>query len=88
MIAIASVISMFFVKLYGIIVFNYIPAPEMVSTITNISSIAPSYTIETLMLGLGRTIKDMLPIIVIIFGFQYLILRRKTSLRELVVNIL
>ena len=79
---------MFFVKLYGIIVFNYLPAPEIVSTITNISSIAPSYTLETLMLGLGRTIRDMLPIIVIIFGFQYLILRRKTTLRELMVNIL
>lgn len=88
LIAIASVISMFFVKLYGIIVFNYIPAPEVVSTITSISSIAPSYTIETLMLGLGRTIRDIVPIIVIIFGFQYLILKRKTTLRELVINIL
>ncbi len=87
LIAIASVISMFFVKLYGIVVFNFLPIPESVSVVTQMVSITPNYTVETLLSGLGRTIRDIFPIIVIIFGFQYLVLKRKIVFRELLVTV-
>jgi len=86
LIAIASVISMFFVKVYGIIVFNFLPPPELVtSTIQTTSS--SLYTFESLLAWLMRTIRDILPIIVIIFVFQYIVLRKKSTIKELVINI-
>lgn len=88
LIAIASVISMFFVKVYGIIVFNFLPAPESTATVLHVASTTMSYTIDTLLLWLMRTIRDILPIIVIIFVFQFIVLKKKTSLKELIVNIL
>lgn len=76
LIAFASLTPMIFVQLYGIVVYNF--ADEQVvelakQTVQNQNIML--FTFESLLMGLALVIKDVLPILVVIAFFQYLIIK-------------
>ena len=82
LIAFASLTPMIFVQVYGIIVYNFMDAPttiEAISTdIQSVKSVASTYTfsIYDTFMALVDTVKDVAPILVVIFFFQYVIIRK------------
>jgi hypothetical protein len=81
LIAFASLTPMIFVQIYGIIVYSFGDA-SAVSTVTEVvettKSIASTYSfslIDTIMELVG-VIKDVTPILVVIFFFQYIIIKK------------
>ncbi len=83
LIACASLLPMFFVQVYWIIIYNY---SDSINIITEISTQTINNTnllnITNLLLWLINTIKDVLPIIITILFFQYIILKEKIPLKE------
>jgi hypothetical protein len=85
LIAFASLTPMIFVQVYGIVVYNFMDAPAVVqSTVTvaqEAKSIASTYSFsayDTFMALIG-TIKDVTPILVVIFFFQYIIIKKPVA---------
>jgi hypothetical protein len=85
LIAFASLTPMIFVQVYGIIVYNFMDAPTVAQTALNIAesgkSVASVYVFsayDTFMALVG-TIKDVTPILVVIFFFQYIIIKKPVA---------
>jgi len=83
LIAFASLTPMIFVQVYGIIVYNFMDAPIVVQSLIAEGSkaVASTYTFsayDTFMALIG-TIKDVMPILVVIFFFQYIIIKKPVA---------
>ena len=78
LIAFASLTPMIFVLGYGIIVYNFLPAPEgaaqLLTTLPKAEAV--EYTLSSIIWELLSVMKDVLPILGIILFFQYVIIRR------------
>ncbi len=81
LIAFASLTPMIFVLGYGIVVYNFLPAPEGATAVMEtLQAAAPvEYTFSSIILELLMVMKDVLPILGIILFFQYAIIRRPYS---------
>ncbi len=77
LIAFASLTPMIFVQIYGIAVYNLVEAKEVTSVVieAKVSEIA-SVSAASIANGIFSVIKDVLPILAIIFFFQYGVLRK------------
>jgi len=83
LIAFASLTPMIFVQVYGIIVYNFMDAPIVVQSLITegTKAVASTYTFsayDTFMALIG-TIKDVMPILVVIFFFQYIIIKKPVA---------
>jgi len=86
LIAFASLTPMIFVQVYGIIVYNFMDAPETVQAVVTTAvegakSVASTYTFSAYdtFMALVDTIKDVAPIIIVIFFFQYIIIKKPVA---------
>ena len=86
LIAFASLTPMIFVQVYGIIVYNFLDAPAVIKTALNVvtesgEAVATSYTFSTYtaFMELVHTIKDVTPILIVIFFFQYAIIKKPVA---------
>jgi nitrogen regulatory protein PII len=77
LIAFASLTPMIFVQVYGIAVYNLVDAKEVATVIVEakVSAVA-AVTPHTIAVGLLNVVKDVAPILAIIFFFQYVVLRK------------
>ena len=77
LIAFAALIPMISVQIYGIFVYNFVEAKEVAEIIIDakISEVLEITFLSTL-LALLNVVKDVLPILAILFFFQYIILKR------------
>jgi len=78
LIAFASLTPMIFVQIYGIYVYTFVDATEVAqivveATVSQTATITP----QSIALGILDVVKDVLPILAIIFFFQYVILKKK-----------
>jgi len=83
LIAFASLTPMIFVQVYGIIVYNFMDAPIVVQSLIaeGTKAVASTYTFsayDTFMALIG-TIKDVMPILIVIFFFQYIIIKKPVA---------
>lgn len=83
LIAFASLTPMIFVQVYGIIVYHFMDTPTAVQTLMSEGgkAIASTYTFsayDTFMALIG-TIRDVMPILVVIFFFQYMIIKKPVA---------
>jgi hypothetical protein len=85
LIAFASLTPMIFVQIYGIIVYNFMDAPAAVPVVAEIiegtKAVASTYTFSAYdtFMALIDTIKDVAPIIIVIFFFQYAIIKKPVA---------
>jgi hypothetical protein len=93
LIAFASLTPMIFVQVYGIIVYSLgdtSSVPAVLEVVEGAKAVAPVYhfsIIDTLMELVG-VIKDVTPILVVIFFFQYIIIRKSVPhLHKIIVGI-
>jgi hypothetical protein len=95
LIAFASLTPMIFVQIYGIIVYTFGDASNAIanasSAVESAKGVASSYTFslhETLM-ELITTIKDVAPILIVIFFFQYVIIKKRVpNLHKIITGII
>lgn len=86
LIAFASLTPMIFVQVYGIYVYTFVDATEVAKIVVEATvSKATVITPESVTLGIIAVIKDVVPILAIIFFFQYVILRKKIENLKLVI---
>ena len=85
LIAFASLTPMIFVQVYGIVVYNFMDTPTTAQVLTiaveSGKSVASTYAFsayDTLM-ALVDTIRDVAPIIIVIFFFQYMIIKKPVA---------
>ena len=86
LIAFASLTPMIFVQVYGIIVYNFMDAPvaaqaAVATVIEEGKAVASAYSFsayDTFMALVG-TIKDVMPILIVIFFFQYIIIKKPVA---------
>jgi len=84
LIACASLLPMFFVQVYWIIIYNFTDTVELTTMITKeAAEVINHFEITNIISWLFDTIKDVLPIIITIFFFQYIILREKIPFKDL-----
>lgn len=78
LIAFASLTPMIFVQFYGIFVYEFVEAgtPMLPQTIENIEKIEYSFDLYTIFKGLLGVVTDVMPILGVIFFFQYAILKK------------
>ena len=81
LIAFASLTPMIFVQGYGLIVYNMDFEPTTLANQVQAASevIVDKFSVWNLFYELISVIKDVIPILVVIFFFQYLIIRKKLS---------
>ena len=84
LIAFASLTPMIFVQVYGIIVYNFMDVPTAVQTLSSsVSEVATSnayvFSAYDTFMALVGTIKDVTPILVVIFFFQYIIIKKPVA---------
>ncbi len=80
LIAFASLTPMIFVQIYGIAVYNLVDAKQVSevvvhATVSNVVTITPF----SILSGIIAVTKDVLPILVIILFFQYIVLKKKIN---------
>jgi hypothetical protein len=84
LIACASLLPMFFVQVYGIIIYNFWDTVAVATQVTKeAAEVMNHFNIKSIIFGLFDTIKDVLPIILTIFFFQYIILKESIPRKEL-----
>lgn len=78
LIAFAALAPMILVQLYGIYVYNFVEAKEVADIIIE-AKVSQSIIItpESVALGILAVVRDILPILAVIFFFQYVILRKR-----------
>ena len=77
LIAFASLTPMIFVQIYGIAVYNLVDATEVAAIVVEASvSEVTTITLNVVLHGILDVVKDVIPILAIIFFFQYAILRK------------
>ena len=85
LIAFASLTPMIFVQVYGIIVYNFMDAPAVVQTVLSAAETGKAVTSEYVFsaydtfMALVGTIKDVMPILIVIFFFQYIIIKKPVA---------
>jgi nitrogen regulatory protein PII len=85
LIAFASLTPMIFVQVYGIFVYNFVEAKEVAQVVIEAKvSQTAAITIDSVISGILNVIKDVLPILAIIFFFQYAILKKSIENLKLV----
>ncbi len=78
LIAFASLTPMIFVQIYGIYVYTFVDATEVAKIVVEATvSESAVITVESVTLGILAVIKDVVPILAVIFFFQYVILKKK-----------
>jgi nitrogen regulatory protein PII len=78
LIAFASLTPMIFVQVYGILVYNFADVKEVVQVAVEAKvSETTTITLTSVINGILAVVKDVLPILAIIFFFQYAILKKK-----------
>ena len=86
LIAFASLTPMIFVQVYGIIVYNFFEATEVAKIVVEATvSQTASITLESITMGILAVVRDVLPILAIIFFFQYGILKKSIENLKLVI---
>ena len=90
LIAFASLTPMIFVQFYGIFVYQFVEASDIVIPIV-VQATEASATIEfsplSLLKGLGSIILDVVPILAVILFFQYIILKKPIdNLKEVIIG--
>ena len=78
LIAFASLTPMIFVQIYGIAVYNLVDVKEVAAVVVEakVSAVA-TVTVTSIIEGVFAVMKDVAPILAIIFFFQYVVLRKK-----------
>uniref|UniRef100_UPI004048BE83 DUF1538 domain-containing protein n=1 Tax=Aliarcobacter sp. TaxID=2321116 RepID=UPI004048BE83 len=77
LIAFASLTPMIFVQIYGVIVYNFIDAKEVAQVVVQASvSTSTIITVESVISGFLAVIRDVVPILLIILFFQYVVLKK------------
>lgn len=77
LIAFASLTPMIFVQIYGIAVYNLVEAKEVTDFVVKATiSSSSDITIFSIFEGLVSVVKDVAPILAIIFFFQYAVLKK------------
>ncbi|MDX9743274.1 MAG: DUF1538 domain-containing protein, partial [Arcobacteraceae bacterium] len=77
LIAFASLTPMIFVQVYGIYVYNFVEVSQVAQIVVEAKvSVSTVITLESVLYGLLAVIKDVVPILGIIFFFQYVILKK------------
>ncbi|MCF6244951.1 MAG: DUF1538 domain-containing protein [Sulfurovum sp.] len=86
LIAFASLTPMIFVQVYGIVVYNFMDAPAVTQSVIAAvteggKSVASTYVFSAYdtFMALVDTIKDVAPIIIVIFFFQYIIIKKPVA---------
>ena len=91
LIAFASLTPMIFVQVYGIIVYSMADASSAVVVANEVATVAVevhTFSAMSMFLELLGVIKDIAPILIVIFFFQYVIIRKKVPhLPKIVVGI-
>jgi nitrogen regulatory protein PII len=78
LIAFASLTPMIFVQIYGIYVYNFVEVKEVAAVVVEAKvSEAAQITLESVLAGLFAVVRDVVPILLVIFFFQYGILKKK-----------
>jgi nitrogen regulatory protein PII len=78
LIAFASLTPMIFVQIYGIFVYNFVEATEVAQVVVEAKvSEATTITLQSIITGILAVVRDVLPILAVIFFFQYAILKKK-----------
>ena len=86
LIAFASLTPMIFVQVYGIFVYNFVEAKDVADVVIEaIPSVSTTITIQSIAEGIVAVIKDVFPILLIIFFFQYGILKQKIENLKVVI---
>ncbi len=86
LIAFASLTPMIFVQIYGVFVYNFVEIKEVADVIIHTQpSVATTITIESVTNGLLAVTKDVIPILAVIFFFQYGILKKSIENIKLVI---
>ena len=84
LIACASLLPMFFVQVYWIVIYNYWDTVNIASNLVNETINTWSlFEFKNIIMWLLNTFKDVLPIIITILFFQYIVLREKIPAKEL-----
>jgi len=88
LIAFASLTPMIFVQVYGIAVYTLVDAKEVADVLVEAKvSVVATVTLSSIAQGLLNVIKDLIPILAIIFFFQYGVLRKPIqNLRHVLVG--
>jgi len=78
LIAFASLTPMIFVQVYGIVVYQFVEMTAVVEVIAapEVKAVV-DHSLSGMFMGLVSVIKDVVPIIGIIFFFQYVVLKKK-----------
>ncbi len=77
LIAFASLTPMVFVQVYGIYVYNFGEVSQVAQVVVEAKvSVSTVITVESVINGLFAVIKDVIPILGVIFFFQYVILKK------------
>ena len=78
LIAFASLTPMIFVQIYGIFVYNFVEVKDVAQIVVEAKvSVSTTVTFSSVVHGIFAVVKDVLPILAIIFFFQYAILKKK-----------
>ncbi|MEA3352503.1 MAG: DUF1538 family protein [Campylobacterota bacterium] len=86
LIAFASLTPMIFVQIYGIFVYNFVEATQVAQIVVEAKvSQTAAITIESVTTGILAVVRDVLPILAIIFFFQYGILKKQIENLKLVI---
>ncbi|PHS38198.1 MAG: hypothetical protein COB07_08950 [Sulfurovum sp.] len=95
LIAFASLLPMIFVQIYGIIVYNFMEVTSVELAVIEIvetgKSVASTYIFSAwdIFMALIDTIKDVAPIIIVIFFFQYVIIKKPVAhLQKIITGII
>ena len=98
LIAFASLTPMIFVQVYGIIVYSMADAPAVMAVVSDVveaskevavTSSDTTYFVVELIKGLLGVIKDIAPILIVIFFFQYIIIKKSVPhLHKIVIGII
>ena len=77
LIAFASLTPMIFVQIYGIAVYNLVDAKDVAEVVVQATvSTTAAITPQSLLMGIYNVAKDVLPIILIILFFQYVVVKK------------
>jgi len=86
LIAFASLTPMIFVQIYGIFVYNFVEATQVAQVVIEAKvSQTAAISIESVTTGILAVVRDVLPILAIIFFFQYGILKKSIENLKLVI---
>lgn len=91
LIAFSSLTPMIFVQIYGIVVYQFIDATitldPLLATVQDASKVIPEMSLLSLIMGLLNVIKDVIPILAVIFFFQYVVIKKPIeNLKEVIIG--